>query len=102
MALEAWSDENSNLYVAPRGDAPNEELNNGSQVIAVANHYLTITEGEDAVLLKRDSLTNFASLWVDPEVYGEEQWGNESFTYDADTGREQGWKQVLTIDLEKI
>lgn len=101
MALEAWADENNNLYVSGRNPEDYALLDDGSQVIETANNALKEWDYE-GVEVTADTLTDFQTLWVDPEVYQEEVWPTLAFTYDADTGREQGWKPVLRIDIEEI
>lgn len=101
MALEAWTDENNNLHIAGRNPEDDVLLDDGSEVIKTANWALKEWDYE-GIRVTADTLTDFRTLWVDPEVYDEEWWPRLAWTDEPEVGREQGWKPVMSIDIEEI
>lgn len=101
MALEAWVDENSKLYVAGRNPEDDALLDDGNEVIKTVNWTLD-QFNYDGIEVTADTLTDFRTIWVDPEVYEEEEWPRLAWTEDPKVGREAAWKPVMTIDIEEI
>ncbi|WNM66140.1 hypothetical protein SEA_DEJAVU_8 [Microbacterium Phage DejaVu] len=105
MALEAWIDENDNLYVAGEKDAHEAKTASVEDVLYAANKHLE--EVGEYKLLRRRDIGRFRTLWVDPEALKEEVWADEEWadvsTVEQDRQYDDmGWVPVLTIEVESI
>lgn len=101
--VTTWVDENDTLYFKLNTRDFLDQIDSYDVQEAVIEEAREWSEaaGEDATITL-ESIQNAKSLWVDPEVYdNQEVWPTESYT-DTEENAREGWILVYTIDLEDL